>query len=95
MTVFVIEDAAHAEWCGEYRTSGEALEELTRRSESAWDQDPNRAPCQSWATCGREYVVIEFDDQVSPWRQIKRTRVLTISASGVSWSDHAGPSPPH
>jgi len=86
MTLFVIEDEAHAEWGGEFRTLGEALEELTRRSKVPWDQEPNQAPCQSWATCGRDYVVIEFDDQVNPWRQVKRTSVLKVGANGVMWN---------
>lgn len=91
MTLFVIEDEAHAEWSGEFRTFGEALEELTRRSKLPWDKEPNQAPCQSWATCGRDYVVIEFDDQVSPWREVQRTGVLKVGANGVSWSSPVPP----
>jgi len=90
--LFVIEDEAHAEWNGEFRTLGEALEELVRRSKVPWDQEPNRAPCQSWATCGRDYVVIEVDDQVKPWREVKRTSVLKVGPGVVSWNISALPS---
>ena len=92
MALFVIEDEAHAEWNGEFHTLGEALEELMMRSKVPWDQEPNRTPCQSWATCGRDYVVIEFDDQVEPWREVRRTSVLKVGPGGAAWNTAALPS---
>jgi len=84
-SLFVIEDEIHCEECGRFSSFRQALDELQRLSAIAWDQPPNAAPCMSWATCGREYVVIEYDDSQSPWREIKRTAVLNIVASGVEW----------
>ena len=88
MTKFVIEDELHAEWQGEFASEQEALVELRRRAQLPWDQPPNQAPCMSWRTCGRDYYVIEFDDSREPWRELKRTKVLEISASEVKW--HGG-----
>jgi hypothetical protein len=62
MTMFVIEDELHAEHHGQFAASEDALTELRRRAKIPWDAEPNQAPCQSGATCGRAYGVIEFDD---------------------------------
>ena len=85
MAKFVIEDESHAEWMGEFASEEEALTELRRRAQMPWDQPPNCAPCMSWRTCGRDYCVIEFDDTQRPWKELKRTLVLEVSASGVKW----------
>jgi hypothetical protein len=86
MPVFVIEDELHAEWQGEFESFAAALAELRNRAAIKWDEAPNRPPCSSWPTCGREYVVLELDDQVTPWRELNRTCVLSIDAKGVTWS---------
>ncbi|MBB6593456.1 hypothetical protein LBW59_21260 [Ralstonia solanacearum] len=85
MAVFVIEDASHAEWQGEFRQLDDALAELRRRAASAWDSAPNRPPCSRWETCRREYTVIEFDDRAHPWRERSRTLMLTVDAAGPIW----------
>jgi len=85
MAKFVIEDEFHAEWMGEFTSEEEALTELRRRAQLPWDQPPNRAPCMSWRTCGREYCVLEFDDTQKPWKELRRTRVLEVSALEVTW----------
>jgi hypothetical protein len=85
--MFVIEDEAHSEWCGEFQTREEALAELRARSLMPWDKEPNLAPCKSWRTCGREYVLLEFDAEVEPWREVSRTPALFVSASGVKWEE--------
>jgi hypothetical protein len=87
MAIFVIEDEIHAEWQGQYASFEVAITELQRRGTIPWDQAPNVAPCMSWNTCGREYVVIEFDDSHSPWKELRRVSVLSVSASGVEWSN--------
>jgi hypothetical protein len=84
--MFVIEDRIHCEWQGEYASFEEALAELLQRAEVPWDQAPNIAPCTSCKTCGREYVVIEFDNSQSPWQALRRVPILDISASGIKWS---------
>lgn len=85
MTIYVIEDEKHAEWCGEYASFSEALEELRRRSVSPWDQPPNICPCTNWKNCGRNYEIIEFDNSKNTWEEISRNPVLEISAKGVVW----------
>jgi len=89
MAKWVIEDEVHSEWHGEFDDLGGALTELRRRAQIPWDQVPNQAPCQSWRTCGRQYEIIEFDDTESPWREVRRTLALEISASGAQW--HSAP----
>jgi hypothetical protein len=83
--MFVIEDEAHAEWCGEYTTREEAVTELKVRSLVPWDQAPNVAPCTSWRTCGREYVLLEFDTGTEPWKELSRTPALSVSSAGAKW----------
>lgn len=86
--MFVIEDERHAELQdGEFTTLQEAVSELKRRAEIPWDEEPNRAPCRSWETCGRTYVVIEYDDSHLPWTELSRTIVLKVSATGMTWLD--------
>src|SRR5206468_3954612 len=84
-SMFVIEDRIHAEWIGEYATRAEALSELRRLAELAWDHAPNSAPCMSSATCGREYELIHFDQTSSPWTERERLAALNISAAKTEW----------
>jgi hypothetical protein len=84
--MFVIEDEIHAEWQGRYASFEEAIGELQRRAAVPWNLPPNVAPCMSWKTCGREYVIIEFDDSLLPWKPLRRVCVLEVSSSGVKWS---------
>ena len=83
---FIIEDEAHAEWCGEFSELNEALQELKRRAELPWDQAPNAAPCKSWQTCGRNYEIVQFETSSQPWREISRTPALRVNAIGITWS---------
>lgn len=84
--MFIIEDEIHAEHQkGEYTTYREALAELHKRAKLPWDKPPNVAPCKSWRTCGRRYVVIEYDTSQQPWIQLQRKAVLNISADNVTW----------
>ena len=83
--MFVIEDEAHAEIQGEYETFEAAIAELRRRASTPWDQRPNVAPCMAWQTCGRQYEVVEYDTNETPWREVQRELVLEVSASGTKW----------
>ncbi len=91
MAKFVIEDELHAEHHGEFAELADVMLELRRRAEIPWDQEPNQAPCQSWATCGRTYEVIEFDDTHTPWNELRRAKALEISKEGVIWHQPFGP----
>jgi len=86
LPVFVFEDEIHCDWHGQYATLGDAIAELRRRATLRWDEQPNGAPCTSWESCGREYVIIEFDDSPSPWKELRRIPAFEVSASGVEWS---------
>jgi hypothetical protein len=81
MPVFVIDDEIHAEEHGEFDTWEGALTELRRRAAIPWDQEPNKAPCMSWATCGRDYGITEHDGA----SRSVRVSVLRIDESGVQW----------
>ena len=83
--MFVVEDERHCESTGTFTTFEDAVDELRRRSHVPWDDEPNRAPCVGWRTCGRTYEIVEYDDSQVPWRQLQRVRVLEISANEVRW----------
>lgn len=91
VAMFIIEDELHAEWQeGEYATLEAALGELRTRAELRWDESPNQAPCMSWRTCGRMYVIVEFDASVTPWRELQRVPTLEVAAKGVTWRSGLG-----
>ena len=84
--MFIIEDEAHAEpQEGRFQTRQQAIAELRRRSEILWNEEPNRAPCTNWLNCGRRYELVEYDETVSPWKELSRNLILDISAAGVRW----------
>jgi hypothetical protein len=83
--MFLIEDEVHAEAQGEFRTREEALAELRRRAAIPWDQEPNRAPCTGWQTCGRRYALVEYSDDTIPWKVISRVAILEVSSMGALW----------
>jgi len=41
-------------------------------------------------TCGRTYEIIEYDNSVDPWKELKRVFVLEISANGIEWANGFG-----
>ncbi len=84
--MFIIEDEWHAEWQdGQFSSLEEAVAELRRRADLAWDEPPNQAPCDGWETCGRKYQIIEYDDSASPWAAIRRLPALEVTAGGTRW----------
>jgi hypothetical protein len=93
LPMYLIEDQLHAESIGEFGSLAEVANELQRLAALPWDQPPNLAPCADWATCGRDYEVIEYDATQQPWRELSRVSALSVSAAGVVWmaSDLASP----
>jgi hypothetical protein len=83
--MFVVWDEAHAERHGRFHTREEAIVELQRRATIPWNEEPNRAPCTNWLNCGRRYELVEYDDTTSPWKELSRNLILSISALGVRW----------
>jgi hypothetical protein len=84
--MFVIEDEAHAEpQEGLFQTRQQAIAELRHRAEIPWNEEPNIAPCTNWLNCGRRYELVEYDDTMSPWKEVSRNLILEISAAGIRW----------
>ncbi len=83
--MFLIEDEMHDADQGRFATRAGALSELKRLSLIPWDEEPNRAPCTNWKKCGRDYVIIEYDDSATPWKELSREAVLRVSADEVKW----------
>ena len=83
--MLVIEDSIHAEQAGRFQRFDEAVAELRRRAAIPWDEEPNRAPCTSWRSCGREYHVLAYDTSETPWKLLKDVGVLNVSATGIEW----------
>ncbi len=94
--LFVIEDGWHSETQpGEYDTFDAAVAGLERRAALPWHQEPNLAPCEEWQTCGRGYLIVEYDASTRPWREARRTPCLTVTASGTEWILEARPDGGH
>ena len=83
--MFTIEDELHGEPGAEFATREEAIAELHRLATLPWDAPPNQAPCMSWATCGRSYSLVEYDQSWTPWRQRSSVPMLEISSKGANW----------
>src|SRR5688572_27981589 len=84
--VVVIENEVHGESGRVFQTFDDAVAELRRRAVIPWDRPPNLAPCTSWATCGREYNVAEYDTARQPSRLLRDVSVLKVSREGVEWT---------
>jgi hypothetical protein len=52
----------------------------TRRRPRNTSLSPDRVKPQK---CGRRHEVVEYDDTVSPWKELSRNLVVDISAAGV------------
>jgi hypothetical protein len=86
--MFKIEDKIHAELQdGEFTTFEEALVDLQKRATIPWNEEPNRCPCTNWKDCERKYQIINYDTTQTPWKEIERKNILSISAKGVKWID--------
>jgi hypothetical protein len=77
-----------------FESFDDALAEVLGRVALPWDQYPNRAPCTSWATCGREYVIREYQTGSEPWTVIRAVPVASLSAAGVTWAAGFDPALP-
>ena len=76
---YVVEDDRHCEVIASFATEEAALDAIRRFAELAWDEEPNRAPCMSWRTCGRLYLIAAPSGS--------RREVLDISSAGTVWLD--------
>lgn len=83
--LFVLEDDFHAEPIAEFSTWDDAVTELNRIAHVRWGDAPNRPPCQDWASCRRDYELVEYNVAEAPWTLIRRAPALKVSAEGVEW----------
>jgi hypothetical protein len=90
-TTFVIMDEIHSELQSEHETLAAAWEELQRLSRIPWDQAPNLAPCGSWETCGRTYVIREYDAENSDV-VLRSIPGFQIGSTGLIWDSEEEPS---
>ena len=85
--MFRIEDEIHAEvQDGEFENFSEAIERLKLISRVPWDKEPNLCPCTNWEKCERRYQIVEYKISETPWSELQRVDILTISAKGIKWS---------
>ncbi|RYX84415.1 hypothetical protein EON83_09820 [bacterium] len=89
--MFCIEDDAHCEIEYGYTTFDSAIAEIRRRVALPWSESPNCAPCVSWLTCGRDYIIQEYDNTTTPYTWGQRTSVVSIDATGVKWQADFAP----
>ncbi len=84
-------DEIHSELQSEHKTLTAAWEELRRLSRIPWDQAPNLAPCGSWQTCGRTYVIREYNDSEKSDSDVVLHSIpgFQISAAGLIWDSTA------
>jgi hypothetical protein len=83
---FVIEDNLHGNWIGRFASFADALAELRSIALIPWGQEPNIAPCAGGETCERDYEIAEYDSSQTPWNELRRDSIVTVSAKGVTWS---------
>ena len=83
--MLVIEDELHAEVQGHFPSHVDALVELRRRANIAWNEPPNLAPCTNWARCGRRYEIVEYSGDKASGEEICREPSLEVSAGAVQW----------
>lgn len=85
--MFTIEDEKHAEpQQGEFVTFDEAIENLKSISKMPWGKEPNKCPCTNWNECERNYQIVEYKTTETPWTELQRINIMTISAKGVKWN---------
>ena len=87
--MFIIEDAIHAEpQDKEFDSFEEAYKEIEKISKISWNEPPNCCPCTNWKNCERNYYIIEYDTTKTPWIELQRKEILTISAKGLKWVEN-------
>ncbi len=96
MVKFVLEDDLHAAPVGTFDSRDEAIAEARRLAAIGYAGE-NLAPCTSWETCERAYILYEYDYRTSPYLgteaiELSSVPIVTIGADGVRWHGSFGPS---
>lgn len=81
---WVIMDDSHSEEIGNFASQEAALWELKRLAALPWDGLENRAPCTSWRTCSRCYVIRRTDANLYDERTAAFGGV-EIGSGGIVW----------
>ena len=81
---FVVDDQRHCQHIGRFKSYGDAKLAIVGFVSNRWDEEPNRAPCRNWETCGRDYQIIEVDTDD---KFLKATLICKISCDGAIWFD--------
>jgi len=76
MSIWVLEDEAHAEPIGEFSSFDKAETELKRRLSLPKTHNLNRGPCSN-PDCPRTYRIIEYNNSRVPWEYIQKTEIFT------------------
>jgi len=87
VAMFIVEDQWHADVAGSFPSFEDALREVRRLAAMPFDEDPVRAPCKSWRTCGRAYEIVEIDHVSSDRTVLSRAAIVEMDADGVRWED--------
>ncbi len=85
--MFILEDEIHCEQ-EQFATFELALAKAQWLAQIPWDERPNRAPCTSWRTCGRDYCIVEAerDETTGSWAFGQTLPIFEISAQGILWA---------
>ena len=83
--MFILEDDFHAEQIDRFDTYEAALNRIKELSNIPWDIEPNKCPCESWEKCGREYVIVEYEQKGDALFEKNRNKILNISSAGTDW----------
>jgi len=76
MSIWILEDDAHAEPIGEYSSFDRAEMEMKKRLNLPKSHELNRGPCSN-PNCPRTYLIIEYDNSCVPWKHIQKTEIFT------------------
>jgi hypothetical protein len=82
---FVIEDIKHAQGFGSFPDVETTFRELLAYADLPWNEAPNRALCEQWATCGRTFFVLEVVGRGTESQTLRHAHVLDVSVTGADW----------
>ena len=88
---FTVDDERHCHRMGQYKSFEEARIAIVGFVTNPWNHDPNRAPCRNWENCGRDYSIIETNEN---GEYVSTTPVCKIDSEGVIWLNEGVPDQP-
>ncbi len=88
---YLIVDELHSEEESAHGSFEAAVQRLKELATIHWDEEPNRAPCTSWETCGRQYEIVEYEGEADSRSYLRTIPALEVSAKGVVWDSNLPP----